>query len=143
LKLSPLGTQFASYLRVVRRFEDLKVWQKARKLVGDVYRVTNAAAFRHDFGLRDQMQRSAVSIMANIAEGFERDGTKEFTQFLSLAKASCGEVRSHLYVARDQNYLLEGMYEEIHRALVEISLMIKALMNYLQTSGIKGHKYHP
>ena len=91
----------------VEKFEDLVAWQKARRLVADVYRVTSRAEFRRDFSLRDQMRRAAVSIMSNIAEGFERSGLGEFHQFLVIAKASCGELRSQLYVSQDVGYLAE------------------------------------
>jgi four helix bundle protein len=87
------------------RFEDLEVWQAARLLVTDIYRATSAGEYARDFGLRDQTRRAAVSVMSNIAEGFERDGNKELVQFLALAKGSCCEVRSHLCVAADQGYL--------------------------------------
>ena len=89
----------------VRNFEDLNVWKKARQLTQEVYRLTKTEQFLKDFGLRDQIQRAAVSIMSNIAEGFERGGNQEFIQFLYVAKASCGEVRSQLYVALDQSYV--------------------------------------
>ncbi len=82
-----------------QRFEDIKAWQKARELVKNIYQATSVGKFARDFVLRDQIRRAAVSIMSNIAEGFEREGNKEFLQFLSLAKGSCGEVRAQLYVA--------------------------------------------
>lgn len=89
----------------VENFEDLNVWKQARQLTQETYRLTRTERFLKDFGLRDQMQRAAVSIMSNIAEGFERGGNQEFVQFLYVAKASCGEVRSQLYVALDQGYV--------------------------------------
>ena len=82
----------------VRYFEDLEVWKEARRLTKEVYAATHDAGFSKDFGLRDQIQRATVSIMYNIAGGFERGGNQEFIQFLYIAKASCGEVRSQLYV---------------------------------------------
>ena len=85
----------------VKRFEDLIAWQKARVLTKGIYRATKTGALAKDFGLAGQTQRAAVSIMANIAEGFERNRPGEFHQYLSTAKASCAEVRSHLYVALD------------------------------------------
>ena len=89
----------------VDRFEDLIAWQKARRLTQEIYRVTSESAFASDRALKDQIRRASVSIMANIAEGFERGRRREFHQFLSTAKASCAEVRSHLYVALDAGYL--------------------------------------
>jgi four helix bundle protein len=94
----------------VERFEDLKAWQKARALTRDVYHVTIQGAFASDYGLTRQIQRAAVSIMSNVAEGFERGGRAEFHQFLSTAKASCAETRSLLYVALDAEYLDEPTF---------------------------------
>jgi four helix bundle protein len=87
------------------RFEDLLIWQKSRDLTRLIYELTGTTAFSRDFGLRDQMRRAAVSVMSNIAGGFEREGDPEFGHFLSIAKGLCGEVRSQLYVARDQGYI--------------------------------------
>ena len=87
------------------KFEDLVAWQKARVLTRAIYQVTRKGEFAKDFGLRNQIQRAAVSIMSNIAEGFERYNPNEFHQFLSIAKASCAEVRSQLYVVLDAEYL--------------------------------------
>lgn len=89
----------------IEKFEDLIAWQKARMLTREIYKITSYDNFAKDFGLRNQIQRAAVSIMSNIAEGFERYNPREFHQFLSIAKASCAEVRSQLYVALDVNYL--------------------------------------
>ena len=98
-------------------------------------------AFSKDFGLRDQIQRSAVSVMANIAEGFERGGDKEFGQFLSLAKGSCGEVRSHLHVAGDQGYITQEVHDDLAARALEVSRMISGLMTYLRNSGFRGTKF--
>lgn len=97
----------------VEKFEDLIAWQKARELTREVYLVTKNGAFAKDFGLVGQIRRSSVSIMANIAEGFERGGRGEFHQFLSTAKASCAEVRSHLYVALDAEYMAKSKFDEL------------------------------
>ncbi len=88
-----------------KKFEDIKAWQKSRELTNEIYEATAQGDFARDFGLKDQIRRAAVSIMSNIAEGFERSGTGEFVQFLAIAKGSSGEVRSQLYVALDQQYL--------------------------------------
>jgi len=111
----------------VEKFEDLVAWQKARRLVADVYRVTSRAEFRRDFSLRDQMRRAAVSIMSNIAEGFERSGLGEFHQFLVIAKASCGELRSQLYVSQDVGYLAEDEFKNIHDKSIEVGRIIGGL----------------
>ncbi len=89
----------------VDRFEDLIAWQKARRLTQEVFRLSGEPAFASDRALRDQIRRASVSIMSNIAEGFERARRREFHQYLSTAKASCAEVRSHLYVALDAGHL--------------------------------------
>ena len=105
----------------VERFEDLIAWQKARLLTAEIYRVTNQGPFARDFGLRDQICRAAVSVMSNIAEGFERNRAAEFHQFLSIAKASCGEVRSQLYVALDAGYLKRDVFDAMRSRAEEVS----------------------
>jgi len=89
----------------IEKFEDLVAWQKARELTKSVYEITKQREFSRDYGLRDQIRRAAVSIMSNIAEGFERGNPRELHQFLSIAKASCAEVRSQLYVALDIGHI--------------------------------------
>ena len=88
-------------VKKVRRFEDLIAWQKARDLTKRIYSLTQQGGFERDYGLRDQIRRAAVSVMSNLAEGFDRAGRSEFHQFLVIAKGSSAEVRSHLYVALD------------------------------------------
>jgi four helix bundle protein len=94
----------------IEKFEDFIAWQKARKLTRDIYRTTNLPKFSRDFGLKDQIRRAAVSVMSNIAEGFERGRASEFHQFLSIAKGSCAELRSQLYVALDAEYLNDDQF---------------------------------
>ena len=125
----------------IESFEDIVAWQKARALTKGVYAMAKAAEFRKDFGLRDQIQRAAVSAMSNIAEGFERGGDREFIQFLSHSKASCGEVRSDLYVALDQGYISPLTFEELYNQSVEVSRLVSGFMSYLNQSGLKGKKY--
>ena len=127
---------------LVKQFEDLEIWQEARRLIQAIYRVTRTEQFSRDFSLRDQIQRSAVSVMSNIAEGFERGGNQEFVQFLYVAKASCGEVRSQIYVAFDQGYLEKMEFEEAISAFRRLSGMIGNLINYLRRSGMKGAKFN-
>ena len=122
-------------------FEELQVWQKARQLVNEVYTLTKDSAFGRDLGLRNQIRRASVSVMSNVAEGFERGGTGEFVQFLSLAKGSAGEVRSQLYVAHDQGYLSQEEFDQLASLAIETSRLISGLMSYLRKSGIKGTKY--
>ena len=124
-----------------QKFEDIEAWQRARELTREIYTVSNENPFSKDFGLRDQVRKTSVSIMSNIAEGFERDGTKEFIQFLSVAKGSSGELRSQLYVAFDQGYLEEERFERLLGIVLETSRMIGGLINYLRKSKMKGPKY--
>jgi four helix bundle protein len=125
----------------VKNFEDLNVWQQARQLTQEVYRLTKTENFLKDFGLRDQIRRAAVSVMSNIAEGFERGGNQEFLQFLYVAKGSCGEVRSQLYVALDQGYATENETDKLLQAFKRLSGSIRNLITYLRKSEMKGEKF--
>jgi four helix bundle protein len=111
----------------VRQFEDLIVWQKARELMKRVYEVTGNGRFAKDFGLRDQVRRSSVSIRANIAEWFERARQSEFHQFLSIAKSPCAELRFHLYVAHDAKYVDANMFKDLMSLAREVSLILGGL----------------
>ncbi len=102
-------------------------WQRARALAREIYAVTREPVFKGDFGLTSQMQRAAVSVMANIAEGFERSRPTEFHQFLSTAKASCAELRSHLYVALDAGYLPSERFGELMVQADEVARVIGGL----------------
>ncbi|MGH7526721.1 MAG: four helix bundle protein [Gemmatimonadales bacterium] len=108
----------------IRRFEDLIAWQKARILTRKVYRVSRAGDFARDYDLARQIRSAAVSVMANVAEGFERSRRGELLQFLSVAKASCGEVRSHLYVAVDAGYLPEREFDHLKKSTEEVSRIL-------------------
>jgi len=125
----------------IEGFEDIESWKKARELTKQIYDCSKRGEFARDFGLRDQIRRASTSIMSNIAEGFERGGDKEFIQFLSTAKGSCGEVRSQLYVALDQEYLTQATFEPLRQMTVSISRLIAGFMKYLQTSDLRGNKY--
>ena len=125
----------------IRYFEEMEVWQRARKLTQKVYAISNTGVFSKDFALRDQMRRASVSVMANIAEGFERNGRTEFIQFLSIAKGSVGEVRSHLYVAGDQGYIRVDTLRRIIADTEEIGRMVGGLIDYLRRSKMRGAKY--
>jgi len=111
----------------VSRFEDLIAWQKARTLTCAIYEVTRRGAFAQDYGLAGQIQRAAVSVMSNIAEGFERGSQKDFQRFLLIAKASCGEVRSQLYVALDIGYISQEEFDRLFRLASETSRVITGL----------------
>jgi four helix bundle protein len=108
-------------------FEDLVAWQKARELTKHIYRITSDGDFARDFGLRDQIRRAAVSIMSNIAEGCDRGSRAEFHQFLVIAKASCAEVRSQLYVAYDVGYLSQESFNALKNNTEELSKIISGL----------------
>jgi four helix bundle protein len=127
----------------VKNFEDLEIWKDARLLTRGIYLLTRDSKFSKDFALRDQIRRAAVSIMSNIAEGFERGGNQEFMQFLYVAKASCGEVRSQLYVALDQCYVAPQDCDDATKSCRRLSIMISNLIDYLKRSGLKGSKYTP
>jgi four helix bundle protein len=125
----------------IERFEDIVAWQKARVLTKDIYAAARVGQFARDFGLRDQIQRASVSIMSNIAKGFERGGDNEFIQFLSHSKGSCGEVKSQLYVALDQTYLQPLSFDQLYGSADEVSRLVGGFMNYLQRSRVGGHKF--
>ena len=116
----------------IERFEDLIAWQQARNLTRAVYQATRHGAFSQDAGLSGQIQRTVVSIMANIAEGFERGSRGEFHQFLSIAKGSCAEVRSHLYVAFDAGYLDRPTFEQLLSEAEELARVIGGLRSAIE-----------
>ena len=111
----------------VGRFEDLIAWQKARILARDVYKVTQSGVFARDYGLSGQIQRAVVSVMSNIAEGYERGGPGEFHHFLYIAKASCAEVRSQLYLAFDVGYIDQTEFKRLMAQAEEVSKIIGGL----------------
>ena len=125
----------------VTRFEDLLGWQRSRELNKLTYEFTQKGPLNKEFTLRDQMRRSSLSVMSNVVEGFEREGDTEFVQFLSQAKASCGEVRSQLYVALDLGYVNEGEFKLLHKLASEVSRVISGLIRYLRKSEYKGNKF--
>lgn len=112
----------------IEKFEDINSWQKAKILTLSIYKILNN---HKDYGFKDQIQRASVSIMNNIAEGFERRGDKEFKHYLSIAKGSCGEVRSMLYLAQELKYISKQEFDKLYALAVEISKMIAGLMKAL------------
>jgi four helix bundle protein len=118
----------------IRRFEDLEGWKRARELTTCIYKTSNGELFRRDFSLRDQLRRSGVSIMANIAEGFGRKGKAEFSRFLTIAQASSFELRSHLYVALDTGYLDQEHFQELFGMATRVENLIGGLLRHLRTS---------
>ncbi|MGH7532629.1 MAG: four helix bundle protein [Gemmatimonadales bacterium] len=105
-------------------FEELLVWRRAREMVSELYRMTGAGRLERDWGLHNQMQRAAVSVISNVAEGFERGRRGELRHFLSIAKGSCGELRSQLYVALDVGYIGKDDFTRMHSRLLEISRLL-------------------
>ena len=125
-------------LSKIERFEDLIAWQKARELTQAIYQMSRQGALAKDLGLARQIQRAAVSIMSNIAEGFERGGRREFHQFLSTAKASCAEVRSQLYVAFDVGYLGESDFLQLLAQAEEVGRVVGGLRASVEKLGNEG-----
>ena len=123
------------------RFEDIQAWQFARELTAKVYAACRVGEFHKDRGLVNQITRACVSILSNIAEGFERNNNKEFVQFLYYAKGSAGEVRAQLYVAVDQKYLPEEQFRSLYDLSQEISRMIRGLIQYLEKSEVTGVRH--
>ena len=115
----------------ISRFEDLEIWKQARELTRWVYKLTANGNFSRDYGLKDQMRRASVSIMANIAEGFSRKGDKEFSQFLFVAKSSAAELQSHAYVALDQDYITDTDFKGLYESLDHISRMLSNFIKRL------------
>ncbi|MDD4218349.1 MAG: four helix bundle protein [Bacteroidales bacterium] len=125
----------------IKSFEDLEIWQLARELCVFVKKITDEALFNKDYRFRDQIRSASGSIMDNIAEGFERDGNKEFAQFLSIAKASNGEVRSQSYRALDYNYITPEQLEDLLSKTSVLGKKIGRFKQYLKESDFKGHKF--
>lgn len=117
---------------IAKKFEDLEIWKDARGLVAEVYKITSKEKFSRDFGLRDQIQRASVSVMNNIAEGFEREGNAEFIRFLSISKGSIGEVRSLLYVANDLGYINKNEFKNLYDSSLRIIKRTSKLIGYLR-----------
>ena len=119
------------YMARIERFEDLLIWQDARILAGKIY---NAFTASKDFGFKDQIQRAAISIMNNIAEGYERGSDAELIRFLFIAKASSGEVRSMIYLANDLNYMAKELADELMRDSIKLSRGIANFIKYLKST---------
>jgi four helix bundle protein len=129
-------------MAVIERFEDIEAWKKARELTAATYAASSAGGFARDFGLRDQIRRASVSIMSNIAEGFERDGNQEFRQFLAIAKGSSGEVKSQLYVALDAHFVTPGEFARLYGLADESARLIRGFITYLKSSDLRGSKFN-
>ncbi|UJH66614.1 four helix bundle protein [Allomuricauda sp. SCSIO 65647] len=125
----------------VEMFEDLEIWQRAREICNDVYDLIENTPLGRNYALRDQMDKSSGSVMDNIAEGFERNGNREFIQFLSISKASCGELRSQLYRTFDRGHIDKETFDVLKKKIMVNSKKIGAFMNYLSKSEFRGFKY--
>ena len=125
----------------IERFEDLEIWKESRELCKRIFEITSGDPFCSDFKFRDQIRSSSGSVMDNIAEDFERDGNKEFIQFLSVAKGSCGEVRSQSYRSFDYQYINQVILDELVSRTTQLSKKISSLIAYLKKSDFKGSKF--
>jgi four helix bundle protein len=136
-----LPLSWEDFMATFKTFEEIECWKKARELTREIYDITNKPAFSRDFGLKDQIRRAAVSIMSNIAEGYDRSGTAEFVHFLATAKGSAAEVRCQLYVAADQGYIHNDQFGQLNSLAAETARMLSGLIKYLRASGYKGTKF--
>ena len=127
----------------IRKFEDLEIWQLSRELCKEIYNIIQGTDLKNNFKLCSQIDSSSGSIMDNIAEGFERNGTREFIQFLSIAKASCGETRSQLYRVFDRNFINQELFETLLERTETLSKKINSFIKYLKITDLKGTKYKP
>ncbi|OGC91271.1 MAG: four helix bundle protein [candidate division Zixibacteria bacterium RBG_16_53_22] len=121
----------------IGKFEDIEAWQKARELSKAIYDVTGEGAFARDFGLRDQIRRSAISVMSNIAEGFDRGGNKELIQFLYIAKGSIAELRAQLYIALDAGYLKQEEFQNLYDLAASTGRLLGGFIRYLRSCNPK------
>jgi four helix bundle protein len=128
-------------MAVAKRFEDLDVWIAAKDASVMIYKITENENLRRDFGLKDQIRRASISVISNIAEGFERNGNKEFIQFLSIAKGSAGEVRAQLYIIKELEFINEEEFTLLNEKVTQVSKMLSGFINYLKQSELKGTKF--
>lgn len=128
-------------MATIKRFEDLEIWQEARRLTKEIYKISIETDLKTDFRLRDQIKASSGSIMDNIAEGFERNGNIEFRQFLSIAKGSAGETRSQLYRIFDFGYIDEAKFIHLKDSFENLSGKINNFIIYLNNKDFKGTKF--
>ena len=130
-------------MATITRFEDIRAWQTARLLNRRVYRLSRQGEFAKDFSFRDQIRRAAVSVMSNIAEGYESRTVSQFIDYLGRAKASCGELRSHIYIALDVEYIQEAEFTELHRLAERCSGELRRFMTYLEGTAASGKVCEP
>ena len=125
----------------IKSFEEMDIWIDARKLAKEIYQLTYADNFSRDFSLKDQIRRSSSSAMDNVAEGFDRDGTKEFIHFLTISKGSLAETKSQLYRAFDLKYITKEEFDNCYKLSNKIGKMIGGFIKYLRESGFRGNKF--
>jgi four helix bundle protein len=121
----------------IEKFEDIIAWQKALELSTLVYKMTNKEKFSKDFGLKDQIRRASVSVVSNIAEGFERESNNQFIYFLIIAKGSAGELRSQIYIAKNQEYITNEEFEILNSKVIEVGKTIGGFVSYLRSQKSK------
>ena len=121
-------------MTTIQDFEDLDAWKKGRELAAAIYRVTASGGMARDFVLKDQLRRAAVSVVSNVAEGFERRGDREFRHFLAIAKSSAGEIRAQMYVALDAGLIGQPEFQRIAGLAAETARVIGGFINYLDNS---------
>lgn len=125
----------------IQCFEEIEAWQKAREITREIYLITSGGEIAKDFVLKDQLRRASLSIMSNIAEGFERGGNREFRQFLAMAKGSAGELKALLYAALDVGLLAQEQFHRLKNLAEEISRLLAGFLRYLKNSEHKGIKF--
>jgi len=118
----------------IKSFEDIEAWKKAREITSLIYKATGKDKFNKDYGLKDQIQRASVSIMSNIAEGFDSSTNPEFARYLSIARRSASEVQSQLYIALDQGYIIKEEFDALYNKTEETRKMITGFIKYLKNS---------
>jgi len=128
-------------MATITKFEDLEIWQEARKLAKEVFILSKETDLKNDFRFKEQIKASSGSVMDNIAEGFERDGNLEFRQFLSIAKGSAGETRSQIYRLYDYEYISEEQFKDLKNKYENLSGKIKNFITYLNKKDFKGNKF--
>ncbi|MCU0351353.1 MAG: four helix bundle protein [Flavobacterium sp.] len=128
-------------MATITKFEDLEIWQEARKLAKEVFILSKETDLKTDFRFKEQIKASSGSVMDNIAEGFERDGNLEFRQFLSVAKGSAGETRSQIYRLYDCEYISEEQFKDLKNKYENLSGKIKNFITYLNKKDFKGNKF--
>ena len=128
-------------MATIKRFEDVEAWKRGRELTAALYRATNTRLFERDYALRNQMRRAAVSILSNVAEGFDRNGVGELRQFLAQAKGSTTKLQAQLYVALDVGYLDQQTFDDLHRQTRDDQNLLGGFLRYLSTSTLRGSKY--